>query len=161
MPQHGHERDARIDRRANPDPPRDETEDGVMDMEKKDEEAGEEKEEGEMEKRRQGFYSPGKMQLFDAFGEERADARTLVRAVSRAGDLDVSARPLMQQRRQERAGQAHSQAQEPERVDPDGVPRWLERGWTSQGGGDGELGPVGGARHQLVHVGEVEGGDVL
>jgi len=96
VPQHGHERDARIDRRANPDPPRDETEDGVMDMEKKDEEAGEEKEEGEMEKRRQGFYSPGKMQLFDAFGEERADARTLVRAVSRAGDLDVSARPLMQ-----------------------------------------------------------------
>jgi len=80
----GMKRDARIDRRANPDPPRDEAEDGCDGYgQRKDEEAGEEerKREGEMEKRRQGFYSPGKMQLFDTFGEERADARTLVRAV--------------------------------------------------------------------------------
>lgn len=66
----------------------------------------------------------------------------------------------MQQRCQERAGKADSQAQEPERVHPDGVCRWKEWRWPCRAGRSGWVRYIK-VGEKLIDVLEVERGRVL
>ena len=51
--------------------------------------------------------------------------------------MDISTRPLLQRCRPQSTAEAHDQAQEPERVHPDGISRTRERGRFGDRGGDG------------------------
>ena len=66
-----------------------------MDTAKEHNKAGEEEEQGNVEKCGQGIHDPWQETLLDAFGKERTDSCSLVRAVSRLSDFEISSCPLL------------------------------------------------------------------
>ena len=96
--------------------------------------AGKEQEEGNVEKRGQGIDGPWQETLLDTFGKERTDPRSFVWSVPGGlSDLEISSRPLLQERCKEGTGKADHQAHEPKRVDPNCVVWWREGGWRRRG----------------------------
>ena len=91
-----HTCDAPVESRAQADPRQYALEDREINVAKKNNEAGEEQEQGKVEERRQGIDGPWKETLLDAFSKERTDARSLVWLVSRLSDLEISSCPLLQ-----------------------------------------------------------------
>ena len=96
MTEYWHACDAPIESRAKADPGQHQLEAREIDVAKEHNEAGEEQEQGKVEKRGQGIDGPWKETLLDAFCEKRADARSLVWLVSRLSDLEISSCPLLQ-----------------------------------------------------------------
>ena len=129
MTNYGHACDAPVKSCAKADPRRHYLEDCEIDVAKEHNEAGEEQEERKVEKRGQGIDGPWQETLFDTFGKKCTNARSLVWAVSRLSDFEISSCPLLKQRRKQSAGEADYQAQEPKRIHPNCVVWWRERGW--------------------------------
>lgn len=70
--------------------------DGMVDGAYEYDEASKKEEDCDMEQCGQRLDGPGKMELFDAFGEKGADPCALVGAVAGLRDSDISACPLLQ-----------------------------------------------------------------
>src|SRR5580693_5503606 len=87
-----------------------------------------------MQQRGQRFNGPWKETLLDAFGKERTDPCSLVWTVTRLSDLEISSCPLLQQSREQSAGEADDQAQEPQGIHPYCVGWRREWGWCSREG---------------------------
>ena len=96
MAEYWHACDAPVQSRAKADPRRHQLEAREIDVAKEHNEAGEEQEEGKVEKRGQGIDGPWKETLLDAFCKKSTDARSLVWLVSRLSDLEISSCPLLQ-----------------------------------------------------------------
>ena len=96
MTEYWHAGDAPVESRAKADPRQHQLEASEVDVAKEHNEAGEEQEQGKVEKRRQGIDGPWKETLLDAFGKKRTDARPLMWLVSRLSDLEISSCPLLQ-----------------------------------------------------------------
>ena len=88
--------DAPVESRAKANPRQHCLEDCEINVAKENNEAGEEQEEGKVEKRGQRIDGPWQETLLDAFGKECANTRSLVWLVSRLSDLEISSCPLLQ-----------------------------------------------------------------
>ena len=96
MTEYWHACDAPVESRAKANPRQDELEDREINIAKENNEAGKEQEERNVEKRGQGINGPWQETLLDTFGKKCTDARSLVWAVSRLSNLEISSCPLLQ-----------------------------------------------------------------
>ena len=96
MTEYWHACDAPVECCAKADPRQYQLEAREIDIAKEHNKAGEEQEEGKVEKRGQSIDGPRQETLFDAFGKKRTNACALVWLVSRLSDLEISSCPLLQ-----------------------------------------------------------------
>ena len=129
-----HQRDASIKSRANADPRQHQLENREINIPQEHDQAGKEQEQGNVEKRGQCLDCPWEEKLLNSFGEEGTDSSSLVWTVTQVSDLEISSCPLLQQRREQSAGKANHQAQEPKCIHPDRIGWWREWGWGSREG---------------------------
>jgi len=77
--------------------------------------------------------------------------------VTRLGHPEISSRPLLEQSREQSTGKTYEQAQEPKRVDPNGI-LWSSEGGSEEGTRDIRSTWVG---NSLIDICEIEVGGVL
>src|SRR6266702_262374 len=97
------------------------------------------------------------MQILDPFIKKCAGPSSLMRTTCRPwlSELDVSARPLLQQYRQQGTGKSYNQTQRPKRIDPDGGFRWRESERVRLTGKGGDLSSIRVGK-ELINVLEIE-----
>ena len=107
------DRDASVQNGAEADPQQYPQVNRGINAEQEHHQAGEEKEQGNVEKRGQCLDYPLKKKLVNSFSKERTDSRSLMRTVTWLSDPDISSCPLLQQGREHCTGETDHQAQEP------------------------------------------------
>lgn len=93
-----HHSDGGVHERADGRSGEDDVRDGVVNVEKRDDEARHKEEDRDMKKGRDGLNGNGRIKASHTVGKERADAGTLMDCDLRLGQLEVSACPSLLER---------------------------------------------------------------
>ena len=99
-------------------------------------EAGKEEEDGEVQHDGQRLKHPRKDKVLNPIGVKSmvTSSPGFTGSETWASDLEVFSCPLLYQICEDSTCQAHDQAQEPKRIDPDARRRWSERRWGRREG---------------------------